>query len=422
MLKYIYSVGIGALLLVQISLAQNSTSFDVNDLKISQDVAGATFMAMATSVPELSVNVISTFITENDLGMGTVVGSAVFNTLGVAACSGLAATQVIKLSWWPLTRDSSIYIVVLCTLIVVVWDEEVRWYEATVLILLYLIYFILMFANTQLHKGAKKVVKTFSTSKQDLQDVKSVSCHLEVPLEGTYRPHAGSVIRAKLSATEVESTVEKPKSYFSTLSSSKGGTLMKIWWLFKLPIVLVLFITVPDCRHRAVRRLYPLTFLMCVVWIGIAAYIISWMITVIGDTFEIPDSVMGMTLSAIGGCLPETIASVILVRQGEGSMGISNSIGASTLDILMCLGLPWLIKTLMHNEPVKIISSGMSYNCLALLGLIIVFYLVVLLFRFHLSRRLGVTCLVLYAIYIVFAVLEEMNTFFFVNPPICGWE
>jgi len=64
-------------------------------LNLSEDVAGATFMAIATSSPELFINIIGTFITESDLGVGTIVGSAVFNILGVAACLGLAATKVI---------------------------------------------------------------------------------------------------------------------------------------------------------------------------------------------------------------------------------------------------------------------------------------------------------------------------------------
>lgn len=68
-----------------------------SDLNLTQDVAGATFMAIATSSPELFVNIIGTFITESDLGVGTVVGSAVFNTLGVAACIGLAACKVRSL-------------------------------------------------------------------------------------------------------------------------------------------------------------------------------------------------------------------------------------------------------------------------------------------------------------------------------------
>lgn len=63
-------------------------------LNMTNDVAGATFMAAATSAPELFVNVIGTFITEGDIGVGTIVGSAVFNILAVAACCGIGAGMV----------------------------------------------------------------------------------------------------------------------------------------------------------------------------------------------------------------------------------------------------------------------------------------------------------------------------------------
>lgn len=65
---------------------------------MSNDVAGATFMAAATSAPELFVNVIGTFITEGDIGIGTIVGSAVFNILAVAACCGIGAGMVSLLT------------------------------------------------------------------------------------------------------------------------------------------------------------------------------------------------------------------------------------------------------------------------------------------------------------------------------------
>jgi len=61
---------------------------------MSKDVAGATFMAAATSAPELFVNAIGTFITEGDIGVGTIVGSAVFNILAVPACCGIGAGMV----------------------------------------------------------------------------------------------------------------------------------------------------------------------------------------------------------------------------------------------------------------------------------------------------------------------------------------
>lgn len=51
-------------------------------------------MSIATSAPELFVNIIGTFITQSDIGIGTVVGSSLFNTLGVASLGGLAASAV----------------------------------------------------------------------------------------------------------------------------------------------------------------------------------------------------------------------------------------------------------------------------------------------------------------------------------------
>lgn len=63
-------------------------------LMLAEDVAGATFMAIASSSPELFINCVGTFITEGDLGVGTIVGSAVFNVLAVPACCGLFSNMV----------------------------------------------------------------------------------------------------------------------------------------------------------------------------------------------------------------------------------------------------------------------------------------------------------------------------------------
>lgn len=52
-------------------------------------------MATATTTPELFTNVISTFIADSDMGIGTIIGSLLFNTLGVAAVAALATIQVI---------------------------------------------------------------------------------------------------------------------------------------------------------------------------------------------------------------------------------------------------------------------------------------------------------------------------------------
>ena len=51
-------------------------------------------MAAGSSSPELFTNLLGTFLTEGDIGLGTIVGSAVFNILGVVILCGLFAGLV----------------------------------------------------------------------------------------------------------------------------------------------------------------------------------------------------------------------------------------------------------------------------------------------------------------------------------------
>ncbi|XP_010113894.1 PREDICTED: sodium/potassium/calcium exchanger 3-like, partial [Chlamydotis macqueenii] len=87
-------------------------------LHLSEDVAGATFMAAGSSAPELFTSVIGVFITKGDVGVGTIVGSAVFNILCIIGVCGLFAGQVVALSSWSLLRDSIYYTLSVVALIV----------------------------------------------------------------------------------------------------------------------------------------------------------------------------------------------------------------------------------------------------------------------------------------------------------------
>merc|ERR1719230_315543 len=78
---------------------------------IKPDVAGATFMAAGGSAPELFTSLIGACISESDVGFGTIVGSAVFNVLFVIGLCGFAAKTPIALTWWPLFRDCTYYII-----------------------------------------------------------------------------------------------------------------------------------------------------------------------------------------------------------------------------------------------------------------------------------------------------------------------
>jgi Ca2+/Na+ antiporter len=55
---------------------------------------------------------------------------------------------------------------------------------------------------------------------------------------------------------------------------------------------------------------------MTIVWLCLLTYLMVWMVTIIGFTFGIPDSVMGITFLAAGSSVPDALSSVLVVRQG----------------------------------------------------------------------------------------------------------
>ncbi|XP_046743569.1 sodium/potassium/calcium exchanger 4-like [Diprion similis] len=409
------------------------------DLKISRDVAAATFMATATCTPELFVNLIGTFLTESDLGIGAVVGSGVFNTFGVAACGGLAAAGGIQMEWWPLSRDCIIYSLSIALLATMMWDGVITWRESMVLMILYFIYFVILFCDKMTSRWANQCIGKLTRKNKTLAETPAKDIPEKDETFGTYRPyfhgelvieyrHSVSVrtsmaksqtngfpIKAMEAAEPVEEYVE-PGTPFTIPKRSLCG---KIWWFFLWPLRLLLFITVPDCRFKKWRRFYPLTFIMCIFWIAVTSYIVSWMITVVGDTIGIADAVMGLTFLAGGGSLPEAVSSVIMARQGDGAMGLSNSIGANTLDILLCLGLPWLIKTTALGTNIEIVSATLNYSFLTLMVTVVLLYAVIAVNGYRLNKKVGIGCFAMYIGFLVFAVLLESNVFIFVNWPMC---
>ncbi|XP_065488987.1 ras and Rab interactor 2 isoform X3 [Caloenas nicobarica] len=128
-------------------------------LHLSEDVAGATFMAAGSSAPELFTSVIGVFITKGDVGVGTIVGSAVFNILCIIGVCGLFAGQVVALSSWSLLRDSIYYTLSVIALIVFIYDEKVSWWESLVLVLMYIIYIVIMKYNSTIHHCFERKTK-----------------------------------------------------------------------------------------------------------------------------------------------------------------------------------------------------------------------------------------------------------------------
>lgn len=124
-------------------------------LEISDDVAGATFMAAGGSAPELFTSVIGVFISHSNVGIGTIVGSAVFNILFVIGMCALFSKEVLHLTWWPLFRDVSFYIIGLLMLIYFFLDNQITLSESASLLLFYGCYVTFMKFNSKVERFIK---------------------------------------------------------------------------------------------------------------------------------------------------------------------------------------------------------------------------------------------------------------------------
>ncbi|XP_076245998.1 sodium/potassium/calcium exchanger 4 [Calliopsis andreniformis] len=447
-------------------------------MNISTDVAGATFLAMASCFPELFVNIIGTFLTESDLGVGTAVGSAVFDTFATPACGALMALHAIPLEWRILSRDCTMYVISVGTLVIVTWDRIIVWYEATILLVLLVIYLFLLFSSRRIALCCGKIA-CFSSNGHTISTAKRRE--EKFPALTRNRRSKGRIRRITVATRSLnqrgirmltdrngsrliqimekvlgiqkngrkrksQTSMHLPTYYMGISSFVSNATKMlkkrveeirsplftgnlfawprertnigKFWFVLIWPLKFLLFVTIPDVRRERLSNWYPVTFVMCVIWIAIASYLVSWMMTVIGDTIGIPDSIMGITFLAAGGNMPEVASIIILSKQGDGNMAMSNTLGANILDILLCLGLPWTIKCLMQGN-VKIVSGALSYSVLSMIACTIILYAVIAMFHFKLNKKVGFICLLLYTIFLVFAILVELNVFFFVNPPMC---
>eukprot|EP00111_Clytia_hemisphaerica_P018958 TCONS_00056067-protein len=144
-------------------------------LDLSEDVAGATFMAAGSSAPELFTSIVGVTV-ESDVGVGTIVGSAIFNLLGIVALSAAFAGQVLHLDWRPLTRDAAFYCFSICFFIIFAWDGKFEIYESVILLALYFLYILLMKFNPKLMEkmaqwGSRKVDPSSDNSnKSDKED------------------------------------------------------------------------------------------------------------------------------------------------------------------------------------------------------------------------------------------------------------
>jgi K+-dependent Na+/Ca+ exchanger-like protein len=311
--------------------------------RMPPDVAGASLMAMGSSAPELSIALFALFGdggAHSDVGIGTIVGSAVFNILVITGISAMARDAKITLP--AIIRDTVFYLVSILVLLVVFWDGQITAPDALLFVTIYAAYLVFL---------------------------------LLVPLEAV--PDPG--VEAEIAETEGS----------GLLSRLNRGVSRAMGWLAGDP-----------------RSAYLRAFLVSIlVIVGLSKLLVD-MALVFSAAVGLPPVVVALTLLAGGTSAPDLIASVVVARQGRGSMAVANAIGSNIFDILVGLGIPWLIAMLFLGRPDIAVGTGdLMLSVLILMGTVMVLFGFLYTDR-TLSRREGVCLVGLYLLYVLWTVFS----------------
>lgn len=150
---------------------------------------------------------------------------------------------------------------------------------------------------------------------------------------------AEEVAAAVTPAADVGDEVDEP---FSPMEKP-DGCCGCFWWFLTLPLSLLIWVTVPDCRRPKFQNLHILTLIISVLWIFGLAFMMAWMASEISTSLVIPPQIVGITLLAIGISVPDLLSSMSLARQGFADIAISSFIGNNIFDLLIALPLPWFV-------------------------------------------------------------------------------
>lgn len=114
--------------------------------------------------------------------------------------------------------------------------------------------------------------------------------------------------------------------------------------------------------------------------------------------FGLSETLIGLTIVAMGTSLPELVTSVVATRKGETGLALGNAVGSCIFNILFILGISASV------SPIKGTSEGFIDTAILLV-------ITVLTYLFARSdkrtvRMEGIICVVIYFIYMVYAIIR----------------
>jgi cation:H+ antiporter len=114
---------------------------------VSELIIGLTVIAIGTSLPELAASITGALKNEDDIAIGNVIGSNLFNTLGVLAIPGIISPSILNEE--VLERDLAVVFALTIMLFVMAYgfrgEGRINRFEGGILLSSFIAYQILLF-------------------------------------------------------------------------------------------------------------------------------------------------------------------------------------------------------------------------------------------------------------------------------------
>ncbi len=315
-------------------------------LKLSDEVAGASLMAIGSSAPELAIALMALFTdggAHSDVGIGTIVGSAVFNILVITGVSAAVAGG-LHIHIFAVGRDIVYYLISILYLGLVFFDGHVSLIEA-----------ILGLAGYVVYMGVLIVWKYLAPDEDDEEEAEPESEPERQKVAGWHH---------------LESLVE------TILRRITGAPEKNFVWAFVVSIALIVALS----------------------------YVLVESTIIFSTGIGIPPVIVALTLLAAGTSAPDLMASVDVAREGRGGMAVANAVGSNTFDLLVGLALPWTIALSILGLSGIDVGTGDLWVSIGILVATTLILAVFLTSKRELSRREGIVLLLLYAVFVIFTL------------------
>ena len=162
-----------------------------------------------------------------------------------------------------------------------------------------------------------------------------------------------------------------------------------------------------------------LGFIVAICWIATIATEVVSLLKTLGVILNISDSLLGLTVFAVGNSLGDLVADITVARLGYPVMALSACFGGPMLNILLGIGLGGLYMTL-HAKANTAVTDGVPYEITiskvliisgaTLLSTLVGLLIVVPLNKWRMDRKIGWGLVILWCISTLTNVIAEILT------------